>query len=311
MQDRGHLLTEQRNQRSMRIDRASVAEAFDILNAEDATVPASVAAAKSDIVRAVELVVAAFRAGGRLIYVGAGTSGRLGVIDASECPPTFLSDPEMVQGIISGGPQAMFRSVEAAEDRPEGGAAAIDERNVAPNDVVFGIATGGTTPFVHGAIARAKERGARTVFFACVSRDQVQDAADVSIRVLTGPEVITGSTRLKAGTATKLVLNMITTISMVQIGKVYENLMVDMNSYACKKLVDRGARIISRVTALERPAALALLEAAKGRVKAAIIMHRKGVSREEAERLLTASGGNVRMVLEGDVRTETVGKMPK
>jgi N-acetylmuramic acid 6-phosphate etherase len=222
----------------------------------------------------------------------------LGVIDASECPPTFLSDPDMVQGVISGGPQAMFRSVEAAEDRVEGGAAAVDERDVGPNDVVFGIATGGTTPFVHGAIARARERGAGTVFFACVRREEVPDAADVSIRVLTGPEVITGSTRLKAGTATKMVLNMITTLSMVQIGKVYENLMVDLNSYACTKLVDRSARIISRVTGVDRPAALELLERAKGRVKTAIVMQRKGVGREEAERLLARGNGNVRAVLE-------------
>jgi N-acetylmuramic acid 6-phosphate etherase len=300
MQDRGHLLTEQRNQRSMRFDRATVAEAFDIMNAEDATVPAAVAAAKADVLRAVELVVAAFKAGGRLIYVGAGTSGRLGVIDASECPPTFLSDPKMVQGIISGGPQAMFRSVEAAEDRAEGGAAAVDEREVGPNDVVLGIATGGTTPFVHGAIARARARGAKTVFFACVPREQVQDSADVSIRVLTGPEVITGSTRLKAGTATKLVLNMITTISMVRMGKVYENLMVDVNSLACTKLVDRGARIISRLTGVERPRALELLEQAGGRVKTAIIMYRKGLDREQAERLLVEQNGSISAVLESE-----------
>lgn len=298
MQDRGHLLTELRNERSMRFDKASVAEAFDIMNAEDASVPAAVAAAKVDVVRAVELVVAAFKSGGRLIYIGAGTSGRLGVIDASECPPTFLSDPNMVQGIISGGPGAMFRSVEAAEDRAAGGAAAVDEREVGPNDVVFGIATGGTTPYVHGAIARARERGAKTVFFACVPKEQVPDSADVSIRVLTGPEVITGSTRLKAGTATKLVLNMITTISMVQIGKVYENLMVDVNSMACSKLVDRGARIISRVTGVDRPRALELLEQAGGKVKAAIVMHHRNIQREAAEQLLVEKKGNIRAVLE-------------
>lgn len=298
MQDRGHLLTEQRNQRSMTIDRMSVDEAFDVMNAEDAGVPAAVAAAKADIVRAIELVVAAFRAGGRLIYVGAGTSGRLGVIDASECPPTFLSDPEMVQGVIAGGKEAMFRSIESAEDRTEVGAAAMEERNVGPNDVVFGIASGGTTPFVHGAIDAARKRGARTVFFACVSREQAADSAEVSIRVLTGPEVITGSTRLKAGTATKMVLNMITTLSMVQLGKVYENLMVDLNSYACVKLVDRSARIISRITGVDRPAALKLLEAAKGRVKTAIIMTRKSLDREGAEALLDRFHGNVRAVLE-------------
>ncbi len=300
MQDRGHLLTEQRNQNSIAIDRLSIAEAFDVINAEDASVAAAVAKARPEVVKAVELVVAAFRAGGRLIYVGAGTSGRLGVIDASECPPTFLTPPEMVQGIIAGGRDAMFRSMEGAEDRPEVGAAAMDEKNVGPNDVVFGIATGGTTPFVHGAIARARERGAKTVFFACVPKEHASDQADVSIRVLTGPEVITGSTRMKAGTATKMVLNMVTTISMVQIGKVYENLMVDLNAYACTKLVDRSARIISRVTGIPRSDAFTLLENAGGRVKTAIVMQLRGVDRGRAESLLTQHHGSVRQVIDGN-----------
>jgi N-acetylmuramic acid 6-phosphate etherase len=298
MQDRGHLLTEQRNQRSLAIDRLSIDEAFDVINAEDSTVPAAVARAKPEVVKAIELVVAAFRAGGRLLYVGAGTSGRLGVIDASECPPTFLTPPEMVQGIIAGGREAMFRSQEGAEDRPEDGAAAMDERNVGPSDVVFGIATGGTTPYVHGAIQRAKKRGARTVFLACVPFDDAPDEADVSIRALTGPEVITGSTRMKAGTATKLILNTVTTVAMVQLGKVYENLMVDMNANACSKLVDRGARVISRVTGVARPEALALLESARGWVKAAIVMHRLRVDRATAETLLGKHRDSVRAVLE-------------
>lgn len=298
MQDRGHLLTEQRNRASLSIDRMTIGASVDLINAEDATVPVAVAAAKKDIVKAIELVVAAFRAGGRLIYIGAGTSGRLGVIDASECPPTFLTDPEMVQGVIAGGPEAMFRSKEGAEDRPEGGAAEIEKRNVGPNDVVFGIATGGTTPFVHGAIDCARRRGAKTVFFACVPKEQCPDTADVSIRVLTGPEVITGSTRMKAGTATKMVLNMITTISMVQIGKVYENLMVDLNSYACTKLVDRSARIISIITGVSRAEALTLLEAAGGRVKSAIVMHYRKLDQATAEQMLAAHGGSVRAVLE-------------
>ncbi len=297
MRDRGHLLTEQRNGASASIDRMTIGQGFDVINAEDARIPALVAAAKPQIVQAIELVVAAFRAGGRLIYVGAGTSGRLGVIDASECPPTFLTDPEMVQGVIAGGPNAMFRSIEKAEDSREDGAAAVDSRNVGPNDVVFGIATGGTTPFVHGAIVRAKERGAKTVFFACVPKEQCPDAADVSVRVLTGPEVITGSTRMKAGTATKLVLNMVTTLSMVQIGKVYENLMVDVNSYACSKLVDRAARTISMITGVERPEAMRLLEASGGRVKTAIVMHAKQVDRPQAESLLARSAGSVRAVI--------------
>ncbi len=298
MLDRGHLLTEQRNERSMHIDRLSIAEGFDVINAEDATIAAAVAKAKPQVVAAVELVAAAFQSGGRLIYVGAGTSGRLGVIDASECPPTFLSDPEMVQGVISGGPQAMFRSVEAAEDSREGGAAEMDGKKVGPRDVVFGIATGGTTPFVHGAIARARERGAKTVFFASVPVEQCGDEADVSIRVLTGPEVITGSTRMKAGTATKLVLNTVTTLSMVRIGKVYENLMVDVNAMACSKLVDRGARIISRLTGASRDEALSLLERGGGMVKTAIVMHRRKLDRQAAEALLAQHNGLVGAVLE-------------
>lgn len=297
--DRGHLMTETINDRTRNIDRMSVAECVDLINSEDAKVAPAVAACRAEIVAAIELVVAAFRQGGRLLYVGAGTSGRLGVVDASECPPTFLSDPEMVQGIISGGNQAMFRSVEGAEDDPEGAVELLKERQVGSRDVVFGIATGGTTPFVHGAIRYARQAGAKTVFFACVPKEQCGDDADVSIRVLVGPEVITGSTRLKAGTATKMVLNMVTTISMVRIGKVYENLMVDVNAYANRKLVDRGARIISAITGLSREKSLELLHAAKGRVKVAIVMHLRQVDVETAQRLLADHDGNVRVVMDG------------
>ncbi|MFQ5806932.1 MAG: N-acetylmuramic acid 6-phosphate etherase [Phycisphaerae bacterium] len=298
MQDRGHLLTELRNPRSARIDRMSVGEAFDLMNSEDAAIAQAVAAAKDDICKAIELVVAAFESGGRLIYVGAGTSGRLGVLDASECPPTFLSDPRMVQGVIAGGWEALRRSIEGAEDHPEDGAAKMDEMEVGPKDVVFGITTGGTTPYVHGAIERAKELGAKTVFFGCVIDEHVSDEADVSIRVLVGPEVITGSTRLKAGTATKLVLNIITTISMVRIGKAYENLMVDVNTRANRKLVDRGTRIIRTLSGLERTAARQLLKRAGGHVKTALVMHAKGVERAEAERLLDKHSGHIARILE-------------
>jgi len=296
--DRGHLLTEQSNSRSLAIDQVSIDEGFDIINREDATVAAAVAAAKPQIVAAIELVVEAFRAGGRLIYVGAGTSGRLGVIDASEIPPSFLSDPQMVQGIIAGGAKAMFRSQEGAEDDPKVGAQMMDERQVNSLDAVFGIATGGTTPFVHGALARARELGAKTIFLACIPQEQCSDQADVSIRVLTGPEVITGSTRMKAGTATKMVLNAVTTLSMVQIGKVYKNLMIDVNAYACTKLVDRALRMICQITGVGRDESSLLLERARGRVKTAIVMHQKGVSCEEAERLLAEHEGKVRSVLD-------------
>lgn len=297
MQDRGHLMTELRNPRSMTIDRMSIPEAVEVMIAEDATIAAAVAAATPEICRTIELVEAAFATGGRLIYVGAGTSGRLGVLDASECPPTFLSDPNMVQGIIAGGWDALRRSIEGAEDYPEDGARAIDEKQVGPHDVVFGITTGGTTPYVHGALARAKERGAKTVFFACVKAEHVGTDADVNLRVLVGPEIVTGSTRLKAGTATKMVLNMVTTIAMVRIGKTYENLMVDVNTRANRKLVDRGTRMIMTVTGLERAAAAKLLEDSGGHVKTALVMHCRGVDRETAEKLLREAKGHVAPIL--------------
>ncbi|MBK8914346.1 MAG: N-acetylmuramic acid 6-phosphate etherase [Phycisphaerales bacterium] len=298
MQDRGHLLTEQRNPASRAFDRLSITESVAVMNAEDASVPAAVVAAAADVARAIELVVAAFRAGGRLIYVGAGTSGRLGVLDASECPPTFLSDPRMVQGVIAGGYDALRRAIEGAEDSPEDGAAAMDERSVDARDVVMGITTGGTTPYVHGALRRARERGARTIFFACVSREHVADDCDVSIRVTVGPEVVTGSTRLKAGTATKLVLNMITTISMVQIGKVYQNLMIDVNTRGNTKLVDRGMRMIMTVTGLDRPTAAKLLTDSGGHVKTALVMHVRGVDREGAQRLIEQHEGRIGGILD-------------
>jgi N-acetylmuramic acid 6-phosphate etherase len=231
-----------------------------------------------------------------LYYVGAGTSGRLGVLDASECPPTFRTDPQWVQGIIAGGEQAMFRSQEGAEDSADDGARAIVERNVTDRDVVVGIAAGGTTPFVHGALRASRDRGSKTVFHTCVARIDNEPAVDVVIRPLTGPEVLTGSTRLKAGTATKLVLNQITTISMVQLGKCYENLMVDLRATNAK-LWDRGARIISIITRLQREEAMALLKRADGHVKRAIVMHNRSVDSEIAARLLQEEHGHLRRVL--------------
>jgi N-acetylmuramic acid 6-phosphate etherase len=200
--------------------------------------------------------------------------------------------------VIAGGHDAITRSVEGAEDDPADGAAAMDEREVGGDDVVFGIATGGTTPYVHGAIGRARQRGAKTVFLACVSECQVADDADVSIRVDTGPEVLTGSTRMKAGTATKMILNMVTTIAMVRSGKVYENLMVDMNTAGNAKLQDRGKRVIGSLTGLDRTASGVLLKAAEGHVKTALVMHARGVAREEAGRLLDEAAGQVGQVIE-------------
>ena len=297
MDDRGHLTTELRNPRSLRLDSLPTDDLFDVMNREDATVAAAVARCKNDVCRAVKLIVAAFRRGGRLIYAGAGTSGRLGVLDAAECPPTFLSDPGMIKGIIAGGMEALTHSVEGAEDKPEDGALAMDGCSVGPDDVVLAITTGGTTPFVHAAIAQARRLGAKTVFLACVPREQVLDDADVSIRVITGPEVLTGSTRLKAGTATKMVLNMISTMAMVHMGKTFENLMVVVNTEANVKLIDRGVRIVETVTSLSRAEARELLDAAGAHVKTALVMHARNVDIASAKKLLAIADGNVGRII--------------
>ena len=296
MQDRSHLLTEQRLAESMSLDAMSVEEAVALMNAQDARAVEAVANERANVARAVEMVAEALRSGGRLFYVGAGTSGRLGVLDAAECPPTFRTDPQWIQGIIAGGEAAMFKSQEGAEDRPEGGAAAVDAKDVGDRDVVIGIAAGGTTPFVHGAMRRARDRGAKTIFLTCVQRVPGEPSVDLVIRPLVGPEVLTGSTRLKAGTATKLVLNTITTLAMVQLGKVYENLMVDLRA-TNQKLWDRGARIIATLTGLDRDAALELLRRANGHVKAAIVMHRRSVDLPTATRLLESHAGRLRDAL--------------
>ena len=291
-------LTEQRNPRSRDVDRLSALELADLINAEDRLVAAAVGEEREAIARAMELAVAAFSAGGRLIYVGAGTSGRLGVLDASEMPPTYGTDPAMVQGIIAGGYAALVRAQEGAEDRPEDGAAAIDEKGVTANDFVLGIATSGTTPYVHGALARARALGAKTGFLLCTHPSPELIAAhDVVIAPLVGPEVITGSTRMKAGTATKLVLNTITTGAMVRMGKVYGNLMVDLQ-VTCQKLPDRGERILMETMGLDRPAATDLLDRAGGHVKTALVMHGRGVEREQAKRLLAEADGVIAKVVE-------------
>jgi N-acetylmuramic acid 6-phosphate etherase len=295
---RDHFDTERPNPASEKLDRMSIADAFDVVNGEDARVAAAVAAAKDAIVRAVEIVADRLRRGGRLFYVGAGTSGRLGVLDAAECPPTFQSDPESVQGVIAGGERALTRSVEGAEDSREAGERALSERSVAALDVVIGVAAGGTTPFVHGAIDAARKRGAATVFLACVTREHVSDAADVSIRVITGPEVIAGSTRMKAGTATKLVLNTISTLAMVRLGKVHGNLMVDVQARGNAKLWQRGIGLVARLVPCERSRAEALLAAADGRVKVAVVMGALDVDEKNAEERLGRADGFLRAVLE-------------
>ena len=286
-------LTEQRNSLSKNIDRLSPVEIVEVINREDAGVAIEVGREAKAIARAVELAVAAFRAGGRLIYVGAGTSGRLGVLDAAEMPPTFGTDPEMVQGAIAGGLEALVRSQEGAEDRPGDGAAAMDERAVTGKDLVIGIATSGTTPYVHGALARARELGARTGFILCTPPPRaLRDCHDVVIAPLTGPEVITGSTRMKAGTATKMVLNTITTAAMVLLGKVHGNLMVDLQ-VSCRKLQDRGERILMVTLGLDRADAREMLALAGGHVKTALAMHRLQVGAHEARKAMDEVNGVV------------------
>lgn len=290
--DRSTLLTEQRLGESTHLDQMSAEEIVRLMNHQDQLAVQAVADQQQPIAAAIEMVAAALAAGGRLIYVGAGTSGRLGVLDAAECPPTFRSDPQMVQGIIAGGEQAMFRSQEGAEDNPQAGAAAIDEKRVGANDVIMGIAAGGTTPFVHGALRAARQQDAKTIFLTCVQLTQGEPPVDIVIRPLTGPEVLTGSTRLKAGTATKLVLNTLTTAVMVRLGKVCENLMVDLSA-SNAKLRDRAVRIVMTLTSLERGAGENLLGRAGGHVKTALVMHRRQVSCEEAGRLLRQCGGRL------------------
>jgi len=289
--------TERRNPRTVSIDLASPLEIVDVINTEDRMVPDAVASQREQIASAIEIAEASFRAGGRLFYVGAGTSGRLGVLDASECPPTFGSNPEMVQGIIAGGLPALTRAQEGAEDVVENGAKEIDSHSVDKNDFVIGIAASGTTPYVHAAIRRASERGAKTGIVACsVVPDEVLSVVDVAIVPIVGPEVVTGSTRMKAGTATKLVLNMITTGAMIRLGKTYGNLMVDLRA-TNNKLKDRSERIVVEVCGVSREEARQLLEAADKSVKTAIVMQKLHVDREGALAALAHAGGIIRRAI--------------
>ena len=286
--------TERRNPRTASIDLASPLEIVDLINAEDRGVPDAVATQREQIAAAVSLAEETFRAGGRLFYVGAGTSGRLGVLDASECPPTFGSHPDMVQGIIAGGLPALTRAQEGAEDVVENGAREMDEHGVGADDFVIGIAASGTTPYVHAAIRRAKELGARTGIVACSPPPaDITSLVDVAVVPVTGPEAVTGSTRMKAGTATKLVLNVITTGAMIRLGKTYGNLMVDLRA-TNNKLVDRSERIVVEVCGVPREEARALLERAGKSVKTAIVMHKLSVPREKAEQELQRAGGVIR-----------------
>ena len=291
--------TERRNPRTASIDLASPLEIVDLINAEDSSVPAAVATQREQIARAIEIAERSFRTGGRLLYVGAGTSGRLGVLDASECPPTFGSDPEMVQGIIAGGLPALTRAQEGAEDVVENGAREMDARSVGRNDFVVGIAASGTTPYVRAALERAIALGASAGIVAC-SPPPADLVAKLTVAIvpIVGAEVVTGSTRMKAGTATKLVLNTITTGAMIRLGKTYGNLMVDLRA-TNDKLVDRSQRIVVEVCGVSREEAKSLLDRAGKSVKTAIVMQKKGVGREEAETLLSDNGGVIRRIIPG------------
>jgi N-acetylmuramic acid 6-phosphate etherase len=291
-------LTERRNARTAAIDLATPLEIVDLINAEDRTVPEIVGTQREAIARAIETAEATFRRGGRLFYVGAGTSGRLGVLDASECPPTYGTDPEMVQGIIAGGPPALTRSQEGAEDRIESAVEDLNAHGVRAGDFVIGIAASGTTPYVRRALEHARVVSAATALVACSPPPQeTLDAVDILILPLTGPEVVTGSTRMKAGTATKLVLNMITTGAMIRLGKTFGNLMVDLRA-TNNKLKDRSERILMEVCEIGREDARKLLDDADGVVKTAIVMHFLKTSRADADRALDRAGGVIRRVVE-------------
>ena len=294
-----NLATEQRNPASMDIDSKSTIEILKIINDEDKKVPFAVEKELPYIAEAVDILVEAFKKGGRLIYVGAGTSGRLGILDASECPPTYGTPPEMVQGLIAGGYQAIRKAVEGAEDYEENGAKDIEESNVNEKDVVCGIAASKRTPYVIGAIKKAKELGAKTLFVTCVPRETFDvPFVDVAICPYVGPEVIMGSTRMKSGTAQKLVLNMLTTASMIRLGKVYENMMIDLQM-TNKKLVERSKRVVMTVTNVDYDTAEKVLKEAGGHVKTALVMILANVDVEEARKRLEKANGFVRYAIKG------------
>jgi len=292
------LLTEQRNAASMDLDQLSTEGVLRLINAQDKLVPLAVEREIPYITQAVELVVASLRRGGRLIYFGAGTSGRLGVVDASECPPTFGTDPSMVVGMMAGGQAAMFRSQEGAEDNPKQAALDVDALGIDERDTVCGIAASRRTPYVVAAVHRARERGARTIYVTTNPRAEFDIPVDVAICPEVGPEVLMGSTRMKSGTAQKLVLNMITTTAMVKLGKVYENMMVDLQ-LTNQKLVERSKRIIRMATGVDYETAAEVLEQAGGHVKSAIVMIAANVDLPEAKRRIEAAGGFVRDAIRG------------
>jgi N-acetylmuramic acid 6-phosphate etherase len=297
------LTTEQRNPKSMDIDARSTAEILQIINDEDKKVPLAVEAELPYIEQAVEIIVKAIKNGGRLLYFGAGTSGRLGVVDASECPPTFGTPYGMIEGYIAGGREAMFRAQEGAEDFEENGAKEVVDAQVTDKDVVCGIAASRRTPYVVGAVKKAKELGAKTLYVTCNPRSDFDlDFVDVAICPYVGPEVVMGSTRMKSGTAQKLVLNMLTTTTMIRMGKVYENMMIDLQM-TNKKLVERSKRIVMTITGLNYDEAGKYLAEADGHVKTALVMIKAGVNAVEARLRLEKADGFVRQAIQGVSKT--------
>ena len=292
------LSTEQRNPRSMEIDAKSTAEIIKIINDEDKLVPYAVERELQYIERAVDIIVQALKNGGRLLYFGAGTSGRLGVVDASECPPTFGTPYGMIEGFIAGGEAAMFRAQEGAEDKEEKGASEVVAAKVTSKDVVCGIAASRRTPYVVGAVKKAKQLGAKTLFVTTNPRKDFDiEEVDVAICPYVGPEVVMGSTRMKSGTAQKLVLNMLTTAAMIRLGKVYENMMIDLQM-TNKKLVERSKKIVMTITGLNYDDATIALDKAKGHVKTALVMVKANVDLKEARERLKRADGFVRMAIE-------------
>jgi N-acetylmuramic acid 6-phosphate etherase len=293
---RGHLLTEQANPLSTALDTFSSIELVQLFCEEDRRPQEAVAGAASALAEAVEAIAGRLRQGGRLFYLGAGTSGRLGVLDAAECPPTFCSDPELVQGVLAGGAPALLRSSEGLEDLFDAGREDLEARGFGPADALVAIAAGGTTPYVHGALEHARAIGALAIAMACVPADQVPMPCDIDIRLITGPELLTGSTRLKAGTATKMALNILSTGVMVRLGKVYGNRMVDV-AVTNAKLEDRALRILEDLAAVPRSEGRSLLEQSGGSVKLALLMASRELGVEEARQHLDHCGGQLRRAL--------------
>lgn len=291
------LQTEMRNAASERLDQMSALEIVTLMNQEDQKVALAVEQVLPEVAQVVELITQALEMGGRLLYIGAGTSGRLGVLDAAECPPTFGTDPAQVRGIIAGGTAALTVAVEGAEDSFSLGQEDVREADVQAGDVVVGIAASGRTPYVIGALEEAKKRQAVTISLACNPGSEINNGVDVSINLAVGPEVVTGSTRLKAGSATKMVLNMLTTASMVRVGKVYGNLMVNVQA-TNHKLRERAKQIVMQVTGIDYPEAEALIGKAAGDVKLAIVMQLTGLPKEAAEERLRRAGYKVRQAIE-------------